>query len=73
MKYFNDYLQMPYYSNIPVHFLQNHLNKVFNDSIYNNILKEASVHKLTLKEITINNSFANYIIIHFDEKKITRI
>jgi len=72
MKYINDYIQMPYYSNIPVHFLQKHLNKVFNYSIYSNILNEASVHKLTLKEITINNSFANYIIIHFSEKKIKR-
>ena len=66
MKYIKDYLQMPYYTNIPVHFLQKYLNKKFNYYIYKNILEKVNVHKLTKKKkITIKKSFANYIISSF--------
>ena len=50
MKYAKDYLQMPFYTNIPVHFLQKYLNKNFNYTIYKNILEKANIHKLTTKK-----------------------
>lgn len=70
MKYIKDYHQMPYYTNIPVHFLQHYLNHIFNFSIYKNILEKAYIHKLTKKKkITRKNSFANYIISLFLNSK----
>ena len=66
MKYVKDYLQMPLYTNIPVHLLQRYLNENFNYTIYKNILEKTNVHKLTKKrQITNKKSFANYIIALF--------
>ena len=71
-KYYNDYLQMPYYTNIPVHFLQKHLMNKFNDTLYTNILKSASVHKLNKKFPSNNESFIYYIIRKYMNKNNTQ-
>ena len=61
-KYIADYAQMPKISNIQVHFLQKYLLDKFNYTLYYNILKSASVHKLNKKYPTDNTSFISYII-----------
>ena len=53
-KYINDFIKIPYFSNIPVHYLQKQLLNKFNISLYSYILKIASVHKLTKKIYTQN-------------------
>jgi hypothetical protein len=54
--------QIPKISNIQVHFLQKYLLDKFNYTLYYNILKSASVHKLNKKYPTDNTSFISYII-----------
>ena len=49
MKYGNEYNNVPYYSNIPPHKLQNKLNKVFDFAKYKEIIGNSSIHKLTRK------------------------
>ena len=61
-KYYNDYLNMPNFSNIPVHYLQKELLNKFNYTKYLNIIKISSVHKLTKKFSSNKESFVNYII-----------
>lgn len=61
-KYVNDYSDMPYFSNIPVHYLQKELSHKFNYTHFSNILKIASVHKLTKRASSNKDSFANFII-----------
>ena len=61
-KYENDYLDMPYFTNIPVHYLQKELLNKFNYTHFSNILKIASVHKLTKRVSSNNDSFVNFII-----------
>ena len=61
-KYYNDYLNMPNFSNIPVHYLQKELLNKFNYSKYLNIIKISSVHKLTKKFSSNKDSVVNYII-----------
>ena len=45
-KYFNDYQNIPKYSNDPVHILQSKLLKKFSKKEYKLILNMASLHKL---------------------------
>jgi len=57
---------MPNLSNVPEHFLHSFLMKQYNDTIFSNIIKKISVHKLNIK-ITArknpkNGSFFYYII-----------
>ena len=69
-RYINDYIKMPNYSNIPVHLLQKQLLNKFNDTLLLNILKIASVHKLTEKMSSDKNSFVNHIIDKYAKNKI---
>ena len=48
-KYNEDYKNIPFFSNIPVHFLQKELYKPFDLLRYKNILSLSSIHKLTRK------------------------
>ena len=61
-KYINDYSKMPNFSNVSPHFLQKNLLNRFNETIYRNIIKRSSIHKLTKKFSPKNDSFVNYII-----------
>ena len=61
-KYISDYLQMPNFSNIPVHYMQKQLTYRFNITLFTNILNEASIHKLTNKFSKSKDSFYFYII-----------
>ena len=51
-KYKNDYKNVPWYSNIPVHNLQWELFKPYNYLRYKHIISKASIHKLTFKHTT---------------------
>jgi hypothetical protein len=42
-KYISDYLQMPNFSNIPVHYMQKQLTYRFNITLFTNILNEAYI------------------------------
>lgn len=59
---------MPNFSNIQVHSLQKYLLNKFNSTLYSNILKVASIHKLTKKTSTDKDSFINNIIYIYDKK-----
>ena len=60
-KYYNDYLDMPNFSNVPVHYLQKELLNEFNYTKYLDLIENISVHKLT--EFSLNkDSFVNFII-----------
>ena len=66
-KYYNDYLNMPNFSNVPVHYLQRELIKKFNYTKYLDLVENISIHKLTKKLRFPSNkySFANFIINHY--------
>ena len=68
-KYIFDYYQMPYFSNIPVHFLQKYLLNKFNYTLYSNILNISSIHKLTKRFSIDKDSFVNYIINKYGKKQ----
>ena len=61
-RYYNDYINMPNFSNIPVHFLQKQLLNKFNYNLFLHILESASIHKLTKRFSSDNQTFVNYII-----------
>ena len=48
-KYINDFKNVPFYSNVPVHVLQYEMLQSFNTKRYKQILECSKVHKLTLK------------------------
>ena len=48
-KYKNDYKNITWFSNIPVHFLQSELFKPYKPLKYKYILSQSSIHKLTRK------------------------
>ena len=66
-KYYNDYLDMPNFSNVPPHYLQRELIKKFNYTKYLDLVENISIHKLTKKlRFSLNKySFANFIINHY--------
>ena len=70
LKYKNHYSKMPNYSNIPVHFLQKQLLNKFNITLFFNILKIASIHKLNKRNSKDKESFVNYIINRYGNNKI---
>ena len=64
-KYKDDYKNVLYISNNPPHKLQTQLNNKFDINLYNNILKQSSVHKLTIHMLDNeydNNTFYSHII-----------
>ena len=61
-RYNKDYINMPNFSNIPVHFLQKQLLNKFNYHLFLHILESASVHKLTKRFSLDNQTFVYYII-----------
>ena len=68
-RYKNDFFDIPHFSNIPEHYLQEYLMKKMNNKVYLNIIHNISVHKLNIKFIKKNfkkkNSFLNYILNEF--------
>ena len=61
-KYYNDYLDMPNFSNVPVHYLQKELLNKFNYTKYLDLIENISVHKLTKRFSLNKDSFVNFII-----------
>ena len=63
-RYKKDHLNMPDISNIPEHSLQRHLIKKINDTLYSDILKNASIHKLNIKFINKYFNFKDSLLNH---------
>jgi hypothetical protein len=63
-KYYQDYLKVPFYSNIPVHVLQYEIKDVFREKRYKQILDCSKIHKLTSRSDMnfANDSFYSHII-----------
>lgn len=65
-KYEKDFKNIPYISNTPPQVLKLYLTQNYSESIYHEILKNVSVHKLTIKINNIpENSFYHHIIEDF--------
>ena len=63
-KYYKDYINIPFYSNIPAHVLQYEIKDVYREKRYRQILGFSKIHKLTTKidmNFT-NDSFYSHII-----------
>ena len=63
-KYYKDYINVPFYSNIPAHVLQYEIKNVYREKRYKQILGFSKIHKLTTKiDMNFSNdSFYSHII-----------